>query len=44
MAKKKKEIKYIIGLELGAVLAAIISWNAWHAIGWAMLHAIFGWI
>lgn len=31
------------GISLGSVVAGIISWMKWHSIGWAIVHAIFGW-
>jgi hypothetical protein len=31
------------GLKAGAALAMVISYATHHHIGWAILHAIFGW-
>lgn len=31
------------GISFGACLAMVISYTAWHSIGWAILHGIFGW-
>ena len=31
------------GIGLGSVLAFIVSYCTWHSIGWAIIHAIFGW-
>ena len=31
------------GLELGSVLAVVISWSLNHSILWAILHGIFSW-
>lgn len=31
------------GIGLGSVVAAILSYMKWHSIGWAIIHAIFGW-
>ena len=32
------------GVSFGSALAMVISYTAWHSIGWAILHGIFGWI
>ena len=32
------------GVSFGSALAMVISYSAWHSIGWAILHGIFGWI
>ena len=31
-----------IGL-VGIVLAALMSWNLWHSIGWALVAGFFSW-
>ena len=31
------------GLSFGSALAMVISYCAWHSVGWAILHGIFGW-
>lgn len=31
------------GIGLGNILACVVSYCAWHSIGWAILHGIFGW-
>lgn len=31
------------GLELGVMLAMVISYVKWESIGWAILHGIFNW-
>ena len=31
------------GCSLGSVVAFALSWKTWHSLGWAVLHAIFGW-
>jgi hypothetical protein len=28
---------------LGSSLAAVVSYNHWHSIGWAMFHGFLGW-
>ena len=38
----RKTIK--TGVSFGSALAMVISYTAWHSIGWAILHGIFGWI
>ena len=32
------------GISFGSALAMVISYSAWHSIGWAILHGIFGWV
>lgn len=32
------------GTALGMIIAVVISWSAWHSIGWAILHGLLGWI
>ena len=32
------------GVSFGSALAMVISYTAWHSIGWAILHGIFSWI
>lgn len=31
------------GVSFGSALAMVISYSAWHSIGWAILHGIFSW-
>lgn len=31
------------GITFGTCLAMILSWTAWHSLGWAIIHGIFGW-
>ena len=31
------------GIGIGNVLAAILSYSAWHSIPWAIFHCAFGW-
>ena len=38
----KKSVK--TGISCGSALAMVISYTAWHSIGWAILHGIFGWV
>lgn len=39
MSKESQTVES--GVELGAVLAIVISYVKWHSIGWAILHGIF---
>ena len=32
------------GVSFGSALAMVISYTAWHSIGWAILHGIFSWV
>ena len=32
------------GISFGSALAMVISYGAWHSIGWAILHGIFSWV
>ena len=32
------------GVSFGSVLAMIISYTAWHSIGWAIFHGLLGWV
>ena len=38
----KKSVKS--GISFGSALAMVISYTAWHSIGWAILHGFFGWV
>lgn len=31
------------GISFGSALAMVISYSAWHSIGWAILHGILSW-
>ncbi len=37
----KKTVK--TGISFGSALAMVISYTAWHSIGWAIIHGIFSW-
>ncbi len=37
----KKTVK--TGISFGSALAMVISYTAWHSIGWAIVHGIFSW-
>ena len=30
-------------IELGMIIAAVVSYVEWHSIGWAILHALLNW-
>ncbi len=32
------------GLSFGSALAMVISYTAWHSVGWAILHGLFSWV
>ena len=32
------------GIGIGAIVAAIISWTAWHSVPWLIVHSMLGWI
>lgn len=38
----KKTVK--TGISFGSALAMVISYTAWHSIGWAILHGLFSWV
>jgi hypothetical protein len=44
--KRKVEVKIGTGATIGfgSVLAVTISWPANHAIGWAVIHGVLGWL
>ena len=31
------------GVNLGAVIAVVVSWSVNHSIGWAILHGMISW-
>lgn len=31
------------GVELGSVIAVVLSWYKWHSIAWMILHGGFSW-
>ena len=33
-----------VGIGLGSVIAAIVSYSAWHSIPWAIFHGFLGWL
>lgn len=44
---KKKSVSIKIGksgIGLGAILAVVLSWEANHAIGWAIIHGMLNWL
>ena len=48
MSKREKSSGINVGggatIGLGSILAIVISWTTHHAIGWALIHGILGWI
>ncbi len=38
----KKTVKS--GVSFGSALAMVISYAAWHSVGWAILHGLLGWV
>ncbi len=38
----KKTVK--TGISFGSALAMVISYTAWHSIGWAIVHGLLSWI
>ena len=44
MSKQKINITYKPGISIGSLLAAFISWSINKSVGWALVHAFFGWL
>lgn len=40
--KAKSVVK--TGISFGTCLAMIISYTAWHSIGWAIFHGLLSWV
>ena len=38
----KKTVKS--GISFGTALAIVISYTAWHSIGWAIFHGLLSWL
>ena len=38
----KKTVK--TGISFGSALAMVISYTAWHSVGWAILHGLLSWV
>ena len=32
------------GITFGSALAMVISYSAWHSIGWAIVHGLLSWV
>jgi len=30
-------------LELGNIIAGLLSWMTWHSLGWVIINGFFGW-
>jgi hypothetical protein len=43
--KKKLLVKKTVrsGITFGSALAMVISYTAWHSIGWAIFHGLLSW-
>ena len=41
-----KIIRYTVraGISFGSCLAIVISYTAWHSIGWAIFHGLLSWV
>ena len=44
MDNKHVDVSVDIGATVGSIIAFVLSYNTWHSIGWAIIHAILGWI
>ena len=50
MEEKKSSKKVIVektvksGVSFGSALAMVISYTAWHSVGWAILHGLLSWV
>ena len=38
----KKTVKS--GISFGSALAMVISYTAWHSVGWAIFHGLLSWV
>ena len=38
----KKTVK--TGITFGSALAMVISYTAWHSLGWAIFHGLLSWV
>jgi hypothetical protein len=38
----KKTVKS--GITFGSALAMVISYTAWHSVGWAIFHGLLSWV
>lgn len=43
MSSSNKGSSASVGIGLGNVIAALISWSLYHSILWALIHGFFGW-
>ena len=50
MSGHKNEKKIVIektvnsGITFGSALAMVISYTAWHSVGWAIFHGLLSWV
>ena len=44
--KKQKIVKKTVktGVSFGSALAMVISYTAWHSVGWAIFHGLLSWV
>ena len=44
--EKKTVVKKTVksGITFGTALAMVISYSAWHSIGWAIFHGLLSWV
>ena len=50
MSGRKNDKKIVIektvnsGITFGSALAMVISYTAWHSVGWAIFHGLLSWV
>jgi len=44
--KKQTVVKKTVrsGVTFGSALAMVISYTAWHSVGWAIIHGLLSWV
>ena len=44
--EKKSAVKKTVknGISFGTALAIVISYTAWHSVGWAIFHGLLSWV
>ena len=44
--EKKTVVKETVksGISFGSALAMVISYTAWHSVGWAIVHGLLSWV
>ena len=49
-SKRSGENKVVVektvksGITFGSALAMVISYTAWHSVGWAIIHGLLSWV